>query len=153
MPLILDSQIPTGSAVPVDLSPVVPELLCDQTLPAIGQTRVFCGKHETPLAELFNFSGTPADGQLELRGDLSSVHRIGAGMAGGTILASKAAWSRHFGGRNAARRADREESGDAGDWVGLPKCAAAASTSAAALAITRGRPTRAAGAACPAARF
>jgi len=60
------------------------------------------GSPSLPLAELFRASGDPTDERIELRGDLSGVHWIGAGMDRGEIRVVGHA-GRHVGSENDRR--------------------------------------------------
>ncbi len=76
---------------------------------------MLAGNDSLALGELFRISGEPGDGQVELEGDLSNVHEIGQGMAGGEIRVSGNA-GRHLGSRMSGGVIHVH--GDAGDWIG-----------------------------------
>jgi formylmethanofuran dehydrogenase subunit C len=103
------------SSIPVDAEGLVPERVCGRSLGEIERQSLLHGNRRVPLAELFNVSGDADDGQLDLEGDLSRVHGIGAGLSGGTIRVHGSA-GRHVGSRMTAGRI--EVRGDAGDWLG-----------------------------------
>lgn len=120
MPLNLQSKLAaddgaSAARLPIDFSSIEPERLRGQSLAEIERRRIFCGHRELPLAELFTVSGDPADGEINLSGDLASVHGIGTRMAAGTIRINGNA-GRHVGAE--MRGGTIELFGDAGDWLG-----------------------------------
>ena len=104
-----------GSSLPVELEGITPDRLREKSLAEIERIEVFHGNRRVPLAELFRVSGDPSDGRIDLEGDLSGVHHIGAGMSGGEIRVHGDA-GRHVGAEMTGGTIDVE--GDAGDWVG-----------------------------------
>jgi formylmethanofuran dehydrogenase subunit C len=103
------------SSLPIDLDGIAPELLRDKTLSEIERTPVRTGNRTVALADLFRVSGKPGT-RLELSGDMTNVHGIGAGMTAGEI---------HVRG-DVGRWAGQEMSGgqlhiggDASDGLGL----------------------------------
>ena len=111
--LILEYEPRT--TIPVELDGLIPSALRDQSTADVQRRLVFHGKEQVPLAELFRVAGSAADDRIELRGDPSGVHRIGAGMDGGEIHVAGSA-GRHLGSEMTAGRITVE--GDAGDWLG-----------------------------------
>jgi formylmethanofuran dehydrogenase subunit C len=103
------------SRLPVELDGIVPDRLMGKSLAEIGRIPVFEGNRRIPLAELFRLSGNPSDGRIEIEGELSGVHHIGAGMGGGEIVVHGNA-GRHVGAGMTGGTID--VAGDAGDWVG-----------------------------------
>jgi len=102
-------------AVPVELKGFAPDALRELTLAEIERLTAFVGNQQTPLAELFRIEGDAADMQVELTGDLSGVHWIGAKMTAGTIRVEGPA-GRHLGSE--MQGGAIHVSGDAGDWAG-----------------------------------
>lgn len=113
MPLKL-TYLRTHSA-PVELQNFTPDALRALSVAEIERLTAFVGNRQVPLAELFRVEGDAADMQLELAGDLSGVHWIGAKMAAGTIRVEGSA-GRHVGSE--MRGGAIHVSGDAGDWAG-----------------------------------
>ena len=111
----LELHLTADSRLPIDFAGIGPEQIRGQSLGEIERTKIFCGNRQLPLAELFAVSGDPADGEIHLTGDLSSVHGIGARMAAGSIRVEGNA-GRHLGAEMRGGRI--EVSGDAGDWLG-----------------------------------
>ena len=109
-------------ALPIDFSGLGPEQVRALPLREIERIKIFRGNRQTPLGELFAVSGDHADGELDLAGDLSSVHNIGARLTEGVIRIKRerrpASW------RGNARRANRKS--PAMRAIGsVPKCTAA----------------------------
>lgn len=101
--------------MPVELKGFAPDALRELTLAEIERLTAFVGNQQTPLAELFRIEGDAADMQVELTGDLSGVHWIGAKMTAGTIRVEGPA-GRHLGSE--MQGGAIHVSGDAGDWAG-----------------------------------
>ena len=133
-----------GSSLPVEVEGITPDRLRDKSLAEIERLEIFHGNRRVPLAELFRVSGDPSDGRIDLEGDLGGVHQIGAGMSGGEIVVHGDA-GRHLGagmtGGTIRRRGQRRRLGRCRDER-RPDPRRADRP-----AITRGRRTRAAGAA------
>ena len=102
-------------AVPVELKGFTPDSLGMLKLAEIERLAAFVGNQKVPLAELFRVEGDPADQKIELSGDLSGVHWIGAKMTGGTIRVEGPV-GRHLGSE--MQGGSIHASGDAGDWAG-----------------------------------
>ena len=101
--------------VPVEIEGLTPSWARSKTLGQIERFEAFHGNQKLPLAELFEVSGTPADGRIELAGDLSGVHWIGAGMSEGEVHVEGNA-GRHVGSEMTGGQISVSQ--DAGDWVG-----------------------------------
>ncbi len=101
--------------LPVEVEGLTPDWACDKTLAEVERLEIFHGNRRIPLAEMFSVTGDPSDKQVELAGNLSGVHWIGANMASGCIRIHGPA-GRHVGSEmsGGAILAD----GDVGDWVG-----------------------------------
>jgi formylmethanofuran dehydrogenase subunit C len=113
MPLVLEY---TGrTTVPVEVEGLIPSAVGGKSLAQIERWPVVHGNRKPALAELFRASGDPADERIELRGDLSGVHWIGAGMDRGEIRVVGPA-GRHVGSEMTGGEIVVE--GDAGDWLG-----------------------------------
>jgi formylmethanofuran dehydrogenase subunit C len=113
MPLRL--QFTADSRLPIDLAGIVPERTRGKSFGEVERLEIFRGNRRLPLAELFSVAGDPADGEIHLSGDLTSVHFIGACLAEGTIRIEGSA-GRHLGAE--MRGGHIEVFGDAGDWLG-----------------------------------
>ena len=101
--------------IPIEVEGLTPTAVRAMAAGEIERFEIFHGNRKLPLAEFFDVSGDPADARLELEGDLSGVHWIGAQMSEGEI---------HIRG-NAGRHVGSEMSGgtihvhgNASDWVG-----------------------------------
>ncbi|HEV2972898.1 MAG TPA: formylmethanofuran dehydrogenase subunit C [Pirellulales bacterium] len=101
--------------LPVDLAGITPEWARDQRLEEIERREVLVGNHRMPLAELFAVSGDPSDAEIDLVGDLSRVHAIGAGMTSGTIRVEGDV-GRQLGAEMSGGKI--HVMGHAGDWLG-----------------------------------
>ncbi|MDF1586800.1 formylmethanofuran dehydrogenase subunit C [Marinimicrococcus flavescens] len=70
--------------LPVDMAPVLPELLAGLSAQEIGKLELQCGNRRVPLGELFEVAaGDPQ--RLVIRDTCPALERIGAGMKGGAI--------------------------------------------------------------------
>ncbi len=100
---------------PVQLPGLTPQWTRSRSAREIGAFEVSCGNKRLPLGDLFAVAGNSADGALELAGDLSAVHGIGAGMTAGTIRVDG-----HVGDHAGAamRAGSLEIRGNAGNWLG-----------------------------------
>lgn len=103
------------TTVPVEIEGLTPQLVRQQSLGEIERFEIFHGNRKLPLAEMFQLSGDPSDGQMHFEGDLSGVHWIGAHMSDGRIEIHGNA-GRHLGSEMTGGEIHVE--GDAGDWVG-----------------------------------
>ena len=103
------------TTVPVEVEGLVPNAVQEMSLDEIRRFEVFHGNEKVPVAELFDVSGKPSDGQIDWEGELSGVHWIGAKMTAGKICVHGNA-GRHLGSE--MKGGGIEVAGDAGDWVG-----------------------------------
>jgi len=113
MPLILESIAQT--TIPIEVEGLIPSAVTGKSLGEIERLKIAHGNREVPLAELFRASGDPADERIEMRGDLSGVHGIGAGMDHGEIRVLGSA-GRNVGSEMTGGRIVVE--GDVDDWLG-----------------------------------
>jgi formylmethanofuran dehydrogenase subunit C len=100
----------------LELDGVIPSVVRDKSLSEIERLPVVHGNRQEPLAEWFKVAGDPGDQRIELEGDLSRVHAIGAGIDSGEIHAAGSV-GRHAGRQ--ARGGRLRIDGDAGDGLGL----------------------------------
>lgn len=101
-------------ALPIDLSGVLPSSLRDKTLAEIERWPVRRGKHQVPLAECFDLSGSAEDNAIVCEGDFRHVHHIGEGLREGSIRIVGSA------GRHVAAGMQGGEvlvEGDTDDWA------------------------------------
>jgi formylmethanofuran dehydrogenase subunit C len=101
--------------LPIDLGGLTPEWARDKRLAEIERWQAQVGRDRVPLAELFAVRGDPADGQIELTGDMPNVHSICAGMAEG-IARVEGNVGRHAGAEMCGGQL--VVTGSAGDWLG-----------------------------------
>ncbi|MBX3412282.1 MAG: formylmethanofuran dehydrogenase subunit C [Pirellulales bacterium] len=113
MPLLLEYT--PLDRVPVEVEGLTPDRTRSMSLAEVERHEIFHGNRRVPLAELFRISGDPADGAIHFVGDLSGVHRIGAGMTTGSILVQGSV-GRHTGADMSGGTITIE--GDASDWLG-----------------------------------
>jgi formylmethanofuran dehydrogenase subunit C len=113
MPLTL--QYRGETSVPVEIEGLTPEVVRDKPIAETEKFEIFHGNRKLPLAEFFDLSGDPADGEMIFQGDLSGVHWIGAHMSEGTVRVEGDA-GRHIGSEMTG--GEIHISGNAGDWVG-----------------------------------
>ena len=102
------------SPIPLELDGVTPDRIHAMSAAEVARLPVAHGNRSEPLGEFFDAAGSPADGNLTIRGDLRTVKSIGAGMTGGRLFADGAGM--HAGARMTGGELTIE--GDAGDWVG-----------------------------------
>ncbi len=103
------------TTIPVDMDGLSPEKVQGLSVSEVEQLPVFWGNRRVPLGELFSVDGNTEGGRIDFEGDLSGVHRIGAGMAAGVIRVFGGA-GRHVGSEMTGGYI--EVRGDAGDWLG-----------------------------------
>lgn len=113
MPLVLE-PLPGGRPLAIDLAGITPDAVGGLDLAAVGRLTVGADERPVALGSLFRIAGSAADGILECHGDFSRVHRIGAGMEGGTVAVVGPA-GRHAG--EGMRGGTLAIHGDAGDWL------------------------------------
>lgn len=103
------------TSVPVEIDGITPSVLRDKSLGEIERLPIVHGNQTPSLADFFRVSGDPADERIEMRGDLSGVHWIGAGMVRGEIRVLGRA-GRHVGSEMKGGQITVE--GDVSDWLG-----------------------------------
>jgi formylmethanofuran dehydrogenase subunit C len=103
------------TSIPVEAEGITPDAVAGRSPSEISRSEIYCGNRKLPLGEMFAVSGHAGDGVMRWKGDLSGVHRIGAGMKGGTIHIAGSA-GRHVGSEMQA--GEIVVDGDAGDWLG-----------------------------------
>jgi formylmethanofuran dehydrogenase subunit C len=103
------------SSMPVEFSGVTPDRLREMSISEIERVEVLEGNRRVALAELCRVSGDPSNGRLDLEGDWSRVHYIGAAMSGGEIRVHGDT-GRHLGAEMSGGTI--RALGNAGDWVG-----------------------------------
>ncbi|MES1213016.1 MAG: formylmethanofuran dehydrogenase subunit C [Singulisphaera sp.] len=113
--MALTLQLRVATKIPIEVDGIVPDVLRDKSRAQIEKLPVFHGNRQLSLAELFEVQGDAADERLELLGDMSGVHRIGAKMQAGTIHVTGPA-GRHLGSE--MKGGEIAVDGDAGDWAG-----------------------------------
>ena len=104
-----------STTVPVEVEGITPNVVREKSLADIERMDIFHGNQKLPLAEMFDVTGDPSDGQLNWEGELSGVHWIGAKMSDGVVRVSGNA-GRHVGSEMSG--GEIHVAGDAGDWVG-----------------------------------
>jgi formylmethanofuran dehydrogenase subunit C len=113
MPLKLSYRGQT--ALPVEVEGLTPDWTHDKSLAEIERFEIFHGNRKLPLAEMFSISGDASDHRIELVGDLTGVHWIGAHMRSGLIHVNGHA-GRHLGSE--LRGGEIHITGNAGGWAG-----------------------------------
>ena len=104
-----------SASVPLEIEGITPDAIRNLTISAIEKIKVFHGKEESHLGDFFKVSGKPGDEILEIEGDLSGVHWIGAKMNSGQIRIAGNC-GRHLGSEMKGGTIHIE--GNASDWVG-----------------------------------
>jgi formylmethanofuran dehydrogenase subunit C len=82
---MLQLALKLPSNLPLELFELRPDKLREFSHTEIEKVFVVRGREKLPLAEVFTVKGDCRDGQIELKGDLSSAHGIGVGMTCGRI--------------------------------------------------------------------
>lgn len=113
MPLLLSPL--QHSPIPTEIRGITPDRLAGLSIPEIERLPVLHGNRSLPLAELFHVAGSAQDLHLELHGDLSCVHWVGAGMTGGRIHVEGSV-GRHAG--SGMSGGQLEIAGSADGWAG-----------------------------------
>lgn len=103
------------TSVPVEVEGFTPDWAVDKSLSEIERFEIFHGNRKLPLAEMFTVSGDPADRRMDVEGDLTGVHWLGAHMRSGTIHVNGRV-GRHLGSQ--MRGGSIVVHGNAGGWVG-----------------------------------
>lgn len=113
MTLVL--EIVEQTAVPIEVEGLIPSALRDKGLDEIARLPIAVGNQTLPAGELFRISGNAADERIEMRGDLSGVHWIGAKMDRGEIRVLGPS-GRHVGSEMSGGEISVD--GDVGDYLG-----------------------------------
>lgn len=112
MPLVLRPL--DGSTPSIDCSGITPDRLADDPPAAVARRVADAGGGPVALGDVFDVSGSAADGGLEFAGDMRRCWGVGAGMAAGRIVVrggvGRGAAAGMCGGR-------LEIEGSAGDWL------------------------------------
>ena len=103
------------TTAPVEIEGLTPDRVRDMPLSQIERLEIFHGNQKIPLAEMFVVRGNPSDLRIDLEGDTSGVHWIGAHMSAGEVHVHGSA-GRHLGSKMTGGAIHVR--GDAGDWVG-----------------------------------
>ena len=114
MPLVLQPRLLPHPPLAVDFSGITPDRLAGLSAEGVAGVVVLADGRSCPLESLFHLQGSPADEVLQLVGDFSHVHAIGAKMARGLLLV-KGPVGRHAAEGMTGGRL--EVAGDAGDWL------------------------------------
>jgi formylmethanofuran dehydrogenase subunit C len=101
--------------VPVEVEGLTPDWACDKSLAEIERFEIFHGNRKVPLAEMFAVAGDASDKRIDVEGDLSGVHWLGAHMQSGELHIHGPA-GRHVG--SDMRGGQIFVAGNAGGWVG-----------------------------------
>ena len=98
----------------IDFSGMTPERLADRSAADVARQPVRADSREHPLGEFFTVQGLANDGRVVLRGDLTRVHAVAAGMTCGSMHVDGDV-GRHAGEGMAGGRLTVD--GSAGDWL------------------------------------
>jgi formylmethanofuran dehydrogenase subunit C len=98
----------------IDLSGITPDRLADLPPADVASRPVRADGSPHPLGKFFTVAGLANDGRIVLRGNLTRVHHIAAGMASGSIHVDGTI-GRHAGEGMAGGRLTVD--GSAGDWL------------------------------------
>lgn len=82
IPLVLELR--EAPQQPVDMSPLLPDQLKDRRPQDIGALKLWSGRRQVPVGELFAISGDDPS-RLVIRNASAALERIGAGMSSGCI--------------------------------------------------------------------
>lgn len=113
MPLILRWRAST--TLPVDGSPLKPETFQGRALADAARLSLRVGNATVELGELFDVEGDAADEVLIIEGDLQHIHKLGRGMASGSLTVRGDLG--HQAGAEMAGGSIVVE-GSCGDWAG-----------------------------------
>ena len=113
--MALTIRVLTATSIPVEVDSIQMDLVRGQSADEVKATLVQYGNRQVSLGELFDVSGSAADGVIVWEGDCSRVKLIGSSLKSGRILVDGDA-GMHLG----AEMEDGEiiVKGNAGDWVG-----------------------------------
>jgi len=101
--------------IPLEVEGILPEHTRGKSLAQIERLPIYYGNRSVLLGDCFHVSGQSSSNQITWSGDLTNVHRIGAGMRSGTMRVAGAA-GRHLGSCMRGGRIDVEQ--DVQDWLG-----------------------------------
>lgn len=101
--------------IPIEAECLTPDRLASLSIAQIAKLLVFVGNQQVELGELCQLRGEPADEELRLVGDWSTVKLVGAGMQSGRIVIDGDV-GMHLGAEMAGGEIVVE--GNAGDWAG-----------------------------------
>lgn len=110
----LELTLRASPEVPLEADVLSPDRLAGLSSAEVAGLPVAHGNRPAEVGDFFSIEGT-GDGELHLRGDLSSVKRIGAGMSRGRIVVHGPV-GMHLG--EGMTGGEIRVEGDAGDWVG-----------------------------------
>ncbi|MBP85641.1 MAG: formylmethanofuran dehydrogenase subunit C [Planctomycetaceae bacterium] len=113
--MVLSLRYKATTSIPVEVEGITPNAVRNLSISEIEHLEAFQGNQKTSLAEFFDVSGDPTDGEMIWEGDLHGVHWIGAKMTDGKIVVEGNA-GRHIGSEMTG--GEIIVNGDAGDWVG-----------------------------------
>lgn len=82
---MLSLSLKSPTTLPLELSEVTPDIVREKSLAEVKKLKIWHGREQVALAELFSLSGSATDQQLEFAGDLSTAVGIGANMKAGKI--------------------------------------------------------------------
>lgn len=105
----------SNATVPLELPGITPDALCEKSIDEVSASEIFHGNRKVTLGDFFDISGDPTDQSIEVEGDLSGVHWLGAKMTSGSIHVAGNC-GRHIGSEMTGGEIAID--GDAGDWVG-----------------------------------
>jgi formylmethanofuran dehydrogenase subunit C len=114
MTLILTPLVGAEAGFSIDLTGILPDRLTGLSPAEISRLGILADERSLPLGDCFRVEGDASDGRLELRGDCSRVHWLGAGLRAGEVLVRGSA-GRHVGEGMAGGRIVVE--GDVGDFL------------------------------------
>ncbi len=103
------------TSTPVEIEGLTPDWACDKSTAEIERFELFHGNRRVPLAEMFRVRGSADDRRIDLFGDLSGVHWLGAGIASGEMHVHGSV-GRHAGSH--MRGGTLQIAGNAAGWLG-----------------------------------
>ncbi|HEV3165401.1 MAG TPA: formylmethanofuran dehydrogenase subunit C [Isosphaeraceae bacterium] len=113
MPLVLRWRSATTQTVEAEA--LRPDALAAHPTADIARLTLPVGSGSAELGELFHVEGDSSDGCVQVEGDLRRVHRLGAGMAAGTLMV-RGDVGAHVGAGMIGGTLD--VTGSAGPWAG-----------------------------------
>ena len=112
---MLKLRLQTTTQTPIELDGILPTAIRGRSMAEVERLPIFHGNQQVALAELFAVTGDTEEERIELEGDLSGVHRMGAKLDGGEIHVAGRA-GRHVGSE--MKRGSIIVEGDVSDWLG-----------------------------------